>query len=559
MGQKLFSQTSVSFIALGVLCNLASPYAVCAQETEKSATTLAKDLRETGTEKVQKPYRATNAQIEGDGAASDIVAPEAALIQIGAVRVVGIKSLQSQDFATVADQYVGRQLNRAELQQLARAIADTARSRGFIFASAAIPPQELEVGILEVRLEEGTIDEVRIEGTENRKVRSILSRIVGPSPTKVEVERAILLAGDVPGISISRTRYIREGNRGVLLVRAKEDRSSGEVRLDNYGRDSTGPLRARLSLELNGLLASDDTVSVNAITNPVDPKELVYVSGSYGIGLGDNGITANLSAGTGRTEPGGRAPGFESVGRSDFVSASITVPLIRSNEANLHASAEIAYLTVNQDYIAFGLQKDDIVTFTASAWGNMRVAGGRMSAGVSIAQGLGIFGATEINDPLSSRLEGSGRFTRLNSWLNFSRDLGGDFSIRAAMNAQWASRPLLSSQTIGIGGPSFGRGFDFSERTGDSGILGSLELRRNFEDPLPFVDWAQAFGFVDGGYVNDHRDNRGGSALYSAGGGIRSGIGDANMSFQLAFPLNSIREASADKSPHINFSVGYQF
>jgi hemolysin activation/secretion protein len=559
MGHYLKRHISWRAMALALIVGGTTSPVVAAEEPEKSATTLAKELRDAGAEKAQRPNRISSAQIDGGSNASDVEAPDAAMIQIGAVRVVGIKSLQNQDFARVADQYVGRQLSRSELQQLARSIADTARSRGYIFASAAIPPQELEMGILEVRLEEGTIDEVRIEGTENRRVRSILNRIVGPSPQKAEVERAILLAGDVPGISITRTRYVREGNRGVLLVRAREERSTGEVRLDNNGTNSTGPLRARLSLDLNGLLASDDSVSVNVITNPLDPKELVYVSGSYSIGLGDTGITANLSAGTGRTEPGGRAPGFESVGRSNYVSASLTAPLIRSNEASLYASAELAYLTVNQDYIAFGLQKDDIVTFTATAWGNMRVAGGRMAAGVSITQGLGIFGATEANDPLSSRLEGSGRFTRLNSWLNFNRDLGGDFSIRAAMNAQWASRPLLSSQTIGIGGPSFGRGYDFSERTGDSGILGSLELRRTFEDPVPFIDWLQAYGFVDGGYVYDLRGNRGGSALYSAGGGIRSGIGDANMSFQLAFPLNSIREASADKSPHINFSVGYQF
>ncbi len=559
MGHKLQRQIAGSGWALTVLSGLAVPATTHAQMGEKAATTLAKELRDAGTEKSQRPARSSSAQVENDSSASNVSSSDEGMIQIGAVRVVGIKSLQNQDFSAIADQYVGKQLSRAELQQLARSIADTARSRGYIFASAAIPPQELDMGILEVRLEEGTVDEVRIEGTENRRVRSILNKIIGPSPQKSDVEKAILLAGDVPGISIIRTKYVREGSRGILLVRAKEDRSSGQVKLDNSGTDSTGPLRARLSVDLNGLLTADDSVSMNVITNPLDPKELVYVSGSYSIGLGNDGITATLSAGTGRTEPGGRPAGFESTGRSNFISAALTAPLIRSNEASLYASAEIAYLTVNQDYIAFGLEKDDIVTFTASAWGNIRVAGGRLAGGVSITQGLGLFGATEVNDPLSSRFEGSGKFTKLNSWLSFNRDLGGDFSIRAAMNAQLASRPLLSSQTIGIGGPSFGRGYDFSERTGDSGVLGSVELRRNFDSPVRYVDWLQLYGFVDGGYVFDLRDNLGGSALYSAGGGFRSGIGDANVGFQLAFPLNSIRAASADKSPHINFSVGYDF
>jgi hemolysin activation/secretion protein len=386
-----------------------------------------------------------------------------------------------------------------------------------------------------------------------------LFRLVGKGAQQDDVERAILIAGDVPGIDIEKTNYVREGGRGILIVKASEDRSGGLVRLDNYGSNSTGPLRARLGLELNGLITSDDSVTVNVIGNPVDPKELVYVSAQYSIGLGNNGATASLSAGSGRTEPGGRRPGFESVGRSSYISGALTAPIVRSNDANLFVSAELSYLTVDQNYIAFGLENDDIVTFTASAWGNVRIAGGRMSGGVSITRGLGILGATQLNDPLSSRFDGSGQFTKANSWLNWTGGVGGDFSLRLALNAQIASRPLLASQTIGLGGPSFGRGYDFSERVGDNGVLGIAELRHNFDKPVPFVNWAQVYAFVDGGYVYNLNDGLGGSSLYSAGGGVRSGIGAANLAVQVAMPINAARGSAGDKSPHVNFSVGYDF
>jgi hemolysin activation/secretion protein len=549
-------QLLLSLMGGGVV--IGAPGLVLAQEAPTDSQTLAKEMMASprdANEANEKVPVSVETNAESDRANID----SETKIQVGAVKISGGNLLSQSSFAEIADKYVGQSVDKSGLQELARAIADQARSKGFIFASAAIPAQAVDMGIVQVDLNEGDVDDVRIRGTKNRRVRSILNELIGKGVQREVVERAILIAGDVPGIDIVKTNYVRENGRGVLIVTASEDRSSAQVRLDNYGTNSTGPLRARLGLELNGLITSDDSVTVNVIGNPVDPKELVYVSAQYSVGLGNSGATAAIAAGSGRTEPGGRRVGFESIGHSSYLSASITAPIIRSNAANLFVSGELTYFTVDQNYIAFGLERDDIVTFTASAWGNIRLAGGRASAGVSISRGLGIFGATALNDPRSSRSNGSGQFTKLNSWMNWTGDLGGDFSLRLAMNAQIASRPLLSSQTIGIGGPAFGRGYDFSERVGDNGILGIVELRRNFDKPLPFVSWAQVYGFVDGGYVYDLRDAGGGSSLYSAGGGIRSGLGDANLAFQVAMPINEARGAAGDKSPHVNFSVGYDF
>lgn len=535
-----------------------APSLVAAQDAPVTSQNLAREMMKAPVDAANGEEKAAVAVAESpdtdrtNSAVSD-------RIQVGAVHISGRSALPQSTFAEIADRYIGQSVDKAGLQELAHAIASEARSKGFIFASAAIPAQAVDMGIVQVDLNEGDVDEVRITGTKNRRVHSILNRLVGKGAQRSDVERAILIAGDVPGIIIQKTHYVREAGRGVLIITVSENHSSGQARLDNYGTDSTGPLRARLGLELNGLLTSDDSVTVNIIGNPVAPKELVYVSAQYSVGLGNSGTKASLSAGSGRTEPGGRRPGFESIGRSSYLSAAVIAPVIRSNAANFYVSAELTYLVVDQNYIAFGQENDDIVTFTASAWGNVRVAGGRASAGVAITQGLGIFGATERNDPLSSRFDASGQFTKLNSWVNWTGGLGRDFSLRLALNAQIASQPLLASQTIGVGGPAFGRGYDFSERVGDNGVLGSAEVRRNFNKPLPFVNWAQVYGFVDGGYVYTLRDGNGSSALYSAGGGVRSGMGRANLALQVAMPINAARASAGDKSPHVNFSVGYDF
>src|SRR3546814_12711554 len=95
-----------------------------------------------------------------------------------------------------------------------------ARKHGYLFASSSVPAQTLEAGVLHVRLDEGQIDEVRIEGPRNASVEAMLSPMKGTAPTKSEIERRLMLADDLPGVEIGKVRFVREEERGVQIGRA---------------------------------------------------------------------------------------------------------------------------------------------------------------------------------------------------------------------------------------------------------------------------------------------------------------------------------------------------
>lgn len=540
-----------------VLCAIIVAHPVAAQLPPQAASVLGRDVllsRELGMSGTQAILPLASEQLP-----AVTIEATAGSIFIGSINVIGGKQIQNEVYAPAVEKFAGRSISAADLPTVAKSIADRARAQGYIFASALVPEQSVKMGILTVRIEEGAIDEVRIIGSKNKRLRKILEEIRCAAARKSDVERQLLLAGDLPGVEIVGTHYIREGEKGVLIVTAREDRSRGSISGDNYGSSSFGPVRARLEVELTGLLDDGDALSTQVVATPFQPKELTYISARYSLPISAAGTQVALSASAGRTEPGFDGIAGLVVGRSRSVALSLSHPIIRSNAASLWVSSEVSYLNVEQEVLGILAQHDDIVTFSVAAIANVRFAGGRLSSSVGIVQGLNALGANVAGDQLSSRLDADGSFTKAQLWLNWDRSLGRGFSVRTAANAQFATSPLLSAQEIGIGGSGFGRGYDFSERFGDSGILGLIEVRKYFDNPLPMIDWGRLYAFADGGYVYNLQSGFGDGALASAGAGIRAGVGKAEFGIEAAFPLIDRRFEGNTRAPRINISAGYSF
>jgi hemolysin activation/secretion protein len=125
---------------------------------------------------------------------------------------------------------------------------------------------------------------------------------------------------------------------------------------------------------------------------------------------------------------------------------------------------------------------------------------------------------------------------------------------------QIASRPLLSSEEMGLGGRYFLRGYDYREYSGDKGVAGSVELRFDLPGWGGFVREAQLYGYADAGTVGNYRDGVGSGSLASAGGGIRTWLGrNIDASLEVGVPLKDGADPDAELSPRISFVIGSRF
>lgn len=484
---------------------------------------------------------------------------ESSAITIGAVNVTPMPQMPAGSLASSYEKFIGMRANEENLHALASAISQAARNQGYIFAIAQIPPQAVKIGVVCVSLDPGPIDEVRIIGSENRRLRTILEELVSDAATAAKVERQLLLAGDLPGIDVKSTGYQRDNGRGILVVNVAEDRIRGYAALDNYGTNTLGPVRARINYTVSELLSDHDSLSVSAVSSIAQPDELAYLNIRYAATLGDGSTLVGFTGAVGRTFTGGSLRDFNFRGRNRYASVFASHALRRSPEFNLWLNTELGYQSTVQTRDGIRFQEDDIVTASVNFAGNYDIGFGRIYGGIGVTQGLGILGASSSGDLLNSRDIASGRFTKANIWVNSILNFGGGYGARLAGNGQIASRPLLASNEIAIGGPYFGKGYDFGERFGDEGVMGLAELRKEFNNVTDWLDWFQLYGFVDGGYVSNIGTGFGDGALASAGGGMRAQIGKVDLGVEAAAPVIDDRIESGDKSPKVNMQVGVRF
>jgi hemolysin activation/secretion protein len=479
------------------------------------------------------------------------------IYNVGPISLEGLVELSVVDFVDIIERYAARDLDGEQLNTLASEVAARAQAKGYVFATAMIEPQSLRAGVLRVRVDEGRIDRIRIDGDDDAAIRSQLAPLLNGRPvTKARLERHLLLSDDISGVRVRRAYFEREADRGVLVLEARRSRASGAVVFENDGTAPVGPERLRIDADFNGLLTPTDEVDITLATTPFEPGELQYAKLKYEAVISSSGTQAGVVVSHSRTDPGAYLADDDVTGRSTRLGIELRHPFIRRRNFSLWGEAELQLREIRRERDGALDRHDRIPVVRLGAFMAGAAAGGRYRARVTYSQGLSVLGATERGDPLASRDDASAVFSSLYAWADWERELGSGFSMELAARGQIASAPLLSTEDLGLGGNRFLRGYPYSQRSGDEGIMGSGELRYDWEDALGLLDNMQIYAYADGGYVGNIDNGRGTGELYSAGGGLRTDIvSGLDFDVELAMPLSGPRYDTDDDNPRLNLKL----
>lgn len=474
-------------------------------------------------------------------------------VLVGAVRIEGASALSVAVFAPAIERYMGRPLGPAELRQLAGDVAQVARDAGYGLATARVPQQTVVNGVLRVSVDEGRIDAIEVSGDGKAAVEPLLGRLVTGKPVRTrDLERQLLLAADAAGVTTSGARVEERNGRRVLVIKAARRAGGGRLTVDNWGSKEVGPVIATLSYDFNGLVSVGDELSISGSTTP-QVREFAAISASYTKKLNSHGTEASIGASWFRVKPGASLAQDRLAGDSLEADTSISHPLVRSRAASLWAGAEGMLLDSNLDQAGLPVRRDRFRTVAATLAGNAAVGGGRIRGRVALVEGLPVLDATREGDPLASRQDGSAVFTKLEFSADYRRTLAGHVSIAIAATGQLASRPLLATMEMGLGGRRFLRAYDYRELSGDNGAAGSAELRYDIGRLGPLLSRIQIYAYGDAGTVSNLRQGGGGGSLASAGGGLRLRLAKAtDIGLELAVPLST---TASDPSPKPRFST----
>jgi hemolysin activation/secretion protein len=479
-----------------------------------------------------------------------------------AIVVDGAPEIERAQFSDAILPFIGKNLSNQNLSQLSRAVADVARAQGYPFASASIEPQAMADGLLRVKLDAGTLSAVRVIGAINPLADRILTRalVTGAAVRSDELQRAILLVGDLPGVTVKDSKYIRQDGFGILLVTITQDPLSAYFQIDNRGSKEVGPVRSTALVNGRGVFGPGDEFGLIVAQTPFQWSEFGFLRARYSAPLGANGTILSASASYGRTHPGASLAVLDVIGKSVDATVNITTPLHRTRKKSFWGQLEFRGLRSSQTLLGSELRIDRLATLTASL--NTLIDGGTGVLRVEFrtTAGLPIDGVTREGAPRSSRSDGDARFVTFGFAGDWNVPLGGPWSAALAAEGQLATRPLLAAGEIGAGGPLFGRGYDYAERTGDNGILGAGELRYDAGRVVPrVIDRLQLYASVDGGYVDNLRGGRGGGGLLSTAFGVRAGTGKLSGMLEIGLPLNKDRFDTGNRRPRLSFRLSRVF
>jgi hemolysin activation/secretion protein len=429
--------------------------------------------------------------------------------------------------------WIGREIGSEDLVALRDALTRLYVEHGYLNSGAVIPDQDLQGGVLHVRIVEGRLASIEIEGASHYRPSVLEDRLELGASVPLDVsrleERLQLLQQD-PRIERVNARLEPGAAPGeaVLAVEVEEARPwRVELEANNYANPAFGGFQGELHLDDENLLGFGDEIESRVTV----AEGIVDVDGSYAIPVSARGTLVRLGGEWSRSKIV-ENPFSELDIRTRYRTARIGVehPLVHTLHTQLRLGVDGEWRNARTttcvfedvlggcDPLAFpgsGAREDGETTVSVLRFSQELVRRERdqvFAARSLLSVGLPILGATDRDLPpeansIAGLTNPDGQFVAWLAQLQWARRFepsGVQLILR--VDAQLASDTLPSLERFPIGGHLSVRGYRENQIVRDEGVVASAELRL----PLRFVDERvgsfQLAPFVDFGHATN-RDN----------------------------------------------------
>ncbi|MEH1829924.1 MAG: ShlB/FhaC/HecB family hemolysin secretion/activation protein [Nostoc sp.] len=494
-------------------------------------------------------------------------------IQVKKIEVTGSTILNSEQLNSITKPVEGRSVSLEELRQVADAITQIYLDRGFITSRAILVDQAITNGVVQIRVIEGGVEKIEIQGTKRLNPDYVRSRVaLGASKplSTANLEDQLRLLRTDPLLS-NVEASLRTGNevgQSILVVRVTEaDAFDGSVSIDNYSPPSVGSERLGFNASYRNLTGIGDELAA-AYYRTTQGGSNIY-DFSYRVPLNAMNGTLQLRTTINNNkvvqEP---LNAFDIRGESQLYEISYRQPLVRSPREEFALS------------LGFTVQNGQTFTFAGptpfgfgpDTEGNSRTrvikfgqdyvrrdVNGAWALRSLFSLGLGSFDATINPDPVPD-----GRFFSWLAQVQRVQRLTNDNLLIAQAEVQLTPNGLLPSQQFVIGGGQSLRGYRQNARAGDNGVRFSLEDRITLEKDESGNSMVQIAPFFDSGVIWNVNDNPNQLQKQKFLAGVGLGVlweplPNLNMRLDYGLPLINLDDRGENAQDHgFYFSVGYR-
>ncbi len=432
----------------------------------------------------------------------EIKPTEGTTIMVKAFRLVGNTLLSSEQLAPALAPFVGQALDFAGLQRTADAVAAAYREAGWI-VRAYLPEQDISEGTLTLKVIEAKFAGLRFESEPSQRVmrEQLLAFFTGQQSqghalNAHALDRALLLADDLPGISVAGTLVpgAADAETALVLQTTDEPFFFGDVGVDNTGARSTGSKRLTVNMNINSPGGRGELLSLSSLHT----QGSNYGRVAFTVPEGHNGLRLSLSGSTMNYRVVEGDEGIRALnvkGKSRSLGLDFNFPLLRERLYNLYLSAGIENKgfhsednNKSSDPESYSDYESNSLRISLSGNRFDNLGGGGANSG-SVQMQWGRLTSMQAHKQIDS-IQRS--YRKVSYSLSRQQTLTPNHSLLLSLQGQHATQILDSSEKFYIGGANSVRAYPASEQGGDRGQVLTAEWRWRLDASLALTAFADA-------------------------------------------------------------------
>lgn len=463
------------------------------------------------------------------------------VFKLKTVRFSGNETVSGGDLQKAVSGWIGKEVDFNGLKKLTSELKNYYREKRHIAAYVYLPPQKIQDGEVEIRIVEGKLGNVQIEGNKwfsERAIRNALSLEQGEIIYFNDLNESLTALNKNPDVKAraSLAPGVQPETTDILFkVKDKFPvHLNGEI--NNLGTDSTGNTRYGVGITHNNLTGNMDQLTGRF---QIGSGALAVGSG-YKIVAGPYDTEVGLSYSHSRVHLGGDFKDLNIRGRATTYGLDITQPFWRNHFLKTALTTGFDIKSVENKVLGAKAGKDELRIWNLGANLEETDRFGKTYFPHSFHFGFPDFlGASDVRESAATRANTGGQFfIYRNSLIRYNRlPLGLTHSTRTEL--QLTPDRLSPSEQFRLGGAFSVRGYAEGDYLADYGGLIVNEVY------VPFyvfpADWVmpysgeqlrqvfQLVGFFDFGTGNLRKplvgENKS-KTLMGAGGGLRIHIYD---------------------------------
>jgi hemolysin activation/secretion protein len=486
------------------------------------------------------------------------VAPAAPKFEIARYDVEGNTLLKPEVVDRALAPFSGPDKDFGDVQRALEALQLAYQNEGWGGVEIRLPEQELDRGVVRLRVVEPRIAKITVEGNEHFSEanirRSVPALREGETPNSREIAKGIRLANENPSkqSAVVLRASEREDHLDATIRVADVDPRRYSIALDNTGNEETQRERLGLAYQHSNMFGLDHVMTLQFITAPKNYNDVIVFGLGYRIPIYSRGDSVDFVAGYSNVDSGTVQDLFVVAGAGTVFALRYNQNLPRWGDLEHRFSYGFDYRAYQNDVTPVGSDfklVPDITVHPVSVTysGAWRAEGkGELTYYLSAVQNIpgGSDGRDENFKAVGARFpDGTAGYRLYRAGVSYSRPLIEDWQIRIRADGQYTDDALVSGEMFAIGGADSVRGVNERYVSNDKGYRTSWEIYTpDMAKGLGLDGRMRFLAFYDQGLLRRNKVQPGEleqQSLDTAGLGLRVNYkNNLTLRFDVAFVLH---------------------